>query len=103
MVLGYGSLREPVLLSARLFSVRCPLSEECKRQTGAAHTFAAGDGGAPDHVPVLKDAGDGLRALGFDKAIITVERDRAPQQKPVTKTPSVYGDARIMTLILTKC
>ena len=90
-------------LFARSFSVRGSLSEEGKRQTGRAHTFAAGDGGAPDHVPILQDAGDGLRALGFDKAIITVERDRAPQQEPVTKTPPIYGDARIVALVLTKC
>lgn len=90
-------------LFARSFSVRGSLSEEGKRQTGRAHTFAAGDGGAPDHVPILQDAGDGLRALGFDKAIITVQRDRAPQQEPVTKTPPIYGDARIVALVLTKC
>ena len=98
-----AALGNQCCLFAHLFSVRRPLSEEGKRQTGGAHTFTAGDGGAPDHVPILKDAGDGLWALGFDKAIITVERDRASQQEPVTKTPSVYGDARIMTLILTKC
>lgn len=101
---GYGSLRnQGCCLFARSFSVRGSLSEEGKRQMGGAHTFAAGDGGAPDHVPILQDAGDGLRAMRFDKSIITVERDWAPQQEPVTKTPPIYGDARIVALVLTKC
>ena len=78
-------------------------SEEGKWQTGGAHTFAAGDSGAPDDIPILQDAGDGLWALGFDKAVITVEGDRAPQQEPVTKAPSIYRDARVVALVLTKC
>lgn len=65
-----------------------------------ALTFTPGHTGAPDHVPILQGAGDGLRALGLYKAIITVEGHGAPQQETVPKPPSINRDPRVMALIL---
>lgn len=65
-------------------------------------TFAAGHGRAPDHVPVLPHARDGLGALRLDKAIVTVERNRTAKQEPVPETPPVDGDARVVALVLTE-
>jgi hypothetical protein len=99
----YGSLfPQPGKLN-----VQCSFEEGCmsarKRGQRTGPTFTARDGGAPDHIPILQDAGDRLRSLGFDKSIITVERNRTPKQKPVSKTPPIYRNAGIVTLILTKC
>lgn len=66
-------------------------------------TFTAGDSRAPDHISILQDAGDGLRTLGLHKAIVTVKGHRTSQQKPVSKTPSIHRNSRVMTLVLTKC
>ena len=91
------------LLACLFFKLDVPFQRKITGKQQGTRTFTAGDGGAPDYIPILQDAGDGLRPLGFDEAIVTVERDRTPKQEPVTKTPSIYGNARIVTLVLTKC
>lgn len=78
-------------------SVYCPSQGQVCRLT-----FTARDSRAPDHIPILQDAGDGFRALGLHKAIITMEGHRTSQQKPVSKTPPIHRNARVMALILTK-
>ena len=101
VVLAYGSPRKNY--HWLLFKLDAAFQKKVTGTQQRTCTFTAGDGGAPDHIPILQDAGDGLWPLGFDKAIITMKRDRTAKQEPVTKTPSIYGNARIMALVLTKC
>jgi hypothetical protein len=99
--LGYESFMHKTVGMCFLCLSHCMSARKRGQRTGP--TFTARDGGAPDHIPILQDAGDRLRSLGFDKSIITVERNRTPKQKPVSKTPPIYRNAGIVTLILTKC
>lgn len=69
---------------------------------GQRLTFTARDSRAPDHIPILQDTGDGLRTLGLHKAVVTVEGHRTSQQKPVSKSPAIHRNARVVALILTK-
>lgn len=65
-------------------------------------TFTAGHSVVPDHIAILENAGNGLRAMSLHKALLTDERDGAAQLKALTKTLSIHWHSRVRTLIVTK-
>lgn len=67
-----------------------------------ALTFATRDGVIPNDIAILEDAGDGLRAVGLDKALLAQERDGAAQLKVLAKALAVHRDAGIRALVVAK-
>lgn len=68
-----------------------------------SHTFTTRNSIVPHHVAILENAGDGLRAMGLDKAFFTEEWDGAAQLKALTKALPINRNTWVWALVVAEC